>query len=169
MADFTLKTYIKLLDALQQSGYEFYTFAEWCENKPAGKIVILRHDIDKRPKNGLKIAKLENKMGIKSTYYFLVRGFIFRPDIIREIASLGHETGYHYRDLVQTNGNKEKAIEYFENNLTFARSIAPIITISMDGCPWSKYDNRDLWKEYDYHDFKIEGEPYFDFINKDTL
>jgi hypothetical protein len=32
----------------------------------------------------------------------------------------------------------------------------------MHGAPRSKYDGRDLWKSYDYHDFGIIGEPYFD-------
>lgn len=31
----------------------------------------------------------------------------------------------------------------------------------MHGAPRSKYDGRDLWKKYDYHDFEIIGEPYF--------
>jgi hypothetical protein len=32
----------------------------------------------------------------------------------------------------------------------------------MDGSPLSKYDNRLLWDRYDYSDYGITGEPYFD-------
>lgn len=32
----------------------------------------------------------------------------------------------------------------------------------MHGSPLSKWDNRDLWKKYDYRDYGIIGEPYFD-------
>ena len=32
----------------------------------------------------------------------------------------------------------------------------------MHGAPRSKFDGKDLWKLYDYHDFRIIGEPYFD-------
>jgi len=32
----------------------------------------------------------------------------------------------------------------------------------MHGSPLSKYDNRDLWKNFDYHELGIIGEPYFD-------
>jgi hypothetical protein len=32
----------------------------------------------------------------------------------------------------------------------------------MEGAPLSKYDNRDLWKKYNYRDYGIIGEPYFD-------
>lgn len=169
MVDFTLKAYKKLLETLVQAGYEFYTFDDWCEKEPIGKIVILRHDVDRSPKNALKVAKLEHELGIKSTYYFLIKGFAFRPDIVQQIATLGHEIGYHYRDLVKARGEKNKAILFFENNLNLARTIVPIKTIAMDGCPWSKYDNRDLWREYDYRNYGLVGEPYFDFINKDVL
>ena len=32
----------------------------------------------------------------------------------------------------------------------------------MHGSPLSRHDNWDLWKHYDYRDFGIIGEPYFD-------
>jgi len=32
----------------------------------------------------------------------------------------------------------------------------------MHGSPLSKWDNRDLWERYDYRDFGIIAEPYFD-------
>ncbi len=32
----------------------------------------------------------------------------------------------------------------------------------MDGSPLSSYDNKDLWNNYDYKDYGIIGEPYYD-------
>ena len=32
----------------------------------------------------------------------------------------------------------------------------------MHGSPRSKFDNKDIWKKYDYKDLGILGEPYFD-------
>ena len=32
----------------------------------------------------------------------------------------------------------------------------------MHGAPTSRYDGRDLWKQYNYRDYGIIGEPYFD-------
>lgn len=46
------------------------------------------------------------------------------------------------------------------------REICPIKTICMHGSPLSKYDSRDLWEVYDYRDFGIIGEPYFDIDYK---
>ena len=38
----------------------------------------------------------------------------------------------------------------------------------MHGSPMSRWDSRLLWKYYDYHDFGIVGEPYFD-VNFDEV
>ena len=167
--DFTLTAYEKLLKSFQDEGYLFYTFAEWCEKKPVGKLVILRHDIDKKPKNALTIARIEAEAGVKATYFFKTSSQVFDVDIIKKIASLGHEIGYHYQDFVQESGNNEKAILSFQKNLSLIRSVAPVVTISMDGCPWSKYDNRNLWKKYNYRDYGIIGEPYFDILTLDNV
>ena len=32
----------------------------------------------------------------------------------------------------------------------------------MHGSPMTKWDNRDIWKEYNYKDYGIVAEPYFD-------
>ena len=160
--DFSLKKYKTLLISLQTAGYDFITFAEFCEGKRAGKFVILRHDIDKLPENALKFAEIEHKLSIKASYFFLTKKSVFKENIIRKIHNFGHEIGYHYKDFVDANGNFEKAINLFRQNLSLLRAVVPLKTIAMDGCPTSRYDNRDLWKNYHYRDFGIIGEPYFD-------
>ena len=56
----------------------------------------------------------------------------------------------------------ELAIDNFRLNLEKLRTFYPVKTICMHGSPLSKWDNRDLWKRYDYRDFGIIAEPYFD-------
>jgi len=62
--------------------------------------------------------------------------------------------------------NKEKlyelALEDFERNLEKLRKLYPVKTMCMHGSPLSKWDNRDLWKKYDYRKYGIVCEPYFD-------
>lgn len=164
--DFTLFTYRNLLKSIQKAGYKFYTFADFCEGKAQGRFVILRHDVDMKPYHSLAIARVEAEMGINSTYFFRTSPFIFKPQIISEIQQLGHEIGYHYRDLVDAGGDMNRAIQLFQSNLNKLRSVSEVRTIAMDGCPWSKYDNRNLWNVYNYSDYGIIGEPYFDFLNK---
>ncbi len=56
----------------------------------------------------------------------------------------------------------ELAIDDFRLNLEKLRKLYPVKTICMHGSPLSKWDNRDLWKRYNYRDYGIIGEPYFD-------
>ena len=150
-----------LYQGLIEQGYEFITFNEYLLEKKPNKFVILRHDVEKYYANALRFAEIQHEMGIRGTYYFRMSGH-FDDEAIKEIASLGHETGYHYDDLSQCHGNFEKAIQRFEANLNKLRSITTVETISMEGSPLSKYDNRRLWERYDYRDHEILGEPYFD-------
>jgi hypothetical protein len=101
-------------------------------------------------------------LGIKSSFYFRCKNGKFDTEIISEIAGLGHETGYHYEVLSKTKGNLEKGIDLFKKELTELRKTVDVTTICMHGSPLSKYDSRQLWEIYDYRDFGITGEPYFD-------
>lgn len=62
-------------------------------------IVILRHDVDKMPGNSLSTAKIEHELGIKGSYYFRLIPESFDEAIIKKIAGMGHEIGYHYEEL----------------------------------------------------------------------
>ncbi len=151
----------RLFDGLKAQGYKFITFSDYLKNKKLEKFVILRHDVEKHYEHALRFAEIQKQLGISGTYFFRMTKY-YNADVIRKIAKLGHETGYHYDDLSKCRGNFEKAIIRFERNLKKLRNITEIKTISMDGSPWSKYDNRRLWEKYDYSDFGIIGEPYFD-------
>ena len=106
-------------------------------------------------------------MDIVGTYYFRAVPESWDEAIIREIASLGHEIGYHYENLTTCKGNLEQAIFDFENNLAKLRKLAPVATICMHGSPMSKYDSKDIWNTFNYRDYGIIGTPYFnvDFNN----
>ena len=169
MKDFTLHTYRKLLTAIQDAGYHFFTFEDWCKGNARGRYVILRHDVDLKAGNSLITAQLEASMGIRATYYFRIVPQSNQPGIIQSIAGLGHEIGYHYEDLSLFHGDTEKAIEHFNRQLNHFRQFYPVKTICMHGSPTSKWDNRDLWKIYNYRDFGIIGEPYIDLLIKPML
>jgi hypothetical protein len=208
--DFTIKTYILLMHSLKKSGYNFQTVQEYIK-APAEKVIILRHDVDKLPQNSLQFAEIQSSMGIKASYYFRIVPQSFNEKIILEIASLGHEIGYHYETMdtasskykfhgsisktttsepmsaeistkmgpslhqkpkTQNLGSETRNQDYnllidaayteFCQNLETFRKLVPIETICMHGSPRSRYDNRDIWKKYNYKDLGIIGEPYFD-------
>lgn len=161
MKDFTPGKYKVLLDSLIRSGYDFQTFADFLK-EPSAKSIILRHDVDKTPQNSLQFAKTQNQFNIKGVYYFRAVPESWDEKIIKDIAGLGHEIGYHYECLTTTNGNLEKGIIDFEKNLNALRKLVPVSSICMHGSPRSRHDSKDLWKKYNYRDFGIIGEPYFD-------
>jgi hypothetical protein len=160
--DFTLRIYIKLFEALLDSGYDFTPFRDYKPEKENQKIVILRHDVDIRPENSLKTALIEDQLGIHGTYYFRIVRQSFDTKIIKKIAALGHEIGYHYEDLALAKGDPDKAISLFQKHLGLFAPLYPVQTICMHGSPLSKFDNRMIWKKYKYTDFGIRSEPYFD-------
>jgi hypothetical protein len=157
--DFTYYKYEKLIKSIIVENIPIYTIIDWHNLKPNSGIVI-RHDIDRRVKNALDIAELEYIYGIKSTYYFRKTKNSFNPEIIKKIADMGHEIGYHYEDLSLANGNYEKAKKLFSYHLTKLRNIASVETCAMHGRPFSKYDNRDIWKSYKLEDFGLEAEAF---------
>lgn len=168
------------------------------------RFLILRHDVDLKPQNSLATAKIEHDLDINGSYYFRMVPESYNVDIIKEIASLGHEIGYHYEtmdtagrnhnpqpatrksevpsinqspdvpipDNYRDIGNRvnhsineskiDAAYQQFCENLETLRQVADIQTICMHGSPRSKYDNKDIWKKYDYRKLGIIGEPYFD-------
>ena len=197
--DFTLTIYQQLLESLLAKNYQFVTVEEYfslshlvasSQSRPVSNslprsLVLLRHDVDRKPENSLRMAKLEHELGVKATYYFRTISQTLKPEIIKEIAELGHEIGYHYENLSEVS-KKEKvnpmkyshssnfigqeskkelfdlAIKNFEINLEKLRKYYPVKTICMHGSPLSKWDNRDIWNKYDYRELGIEFEPYFD-------
>ncbi|MFT3754084.1 MAG: hypothetical protein QM800_14820 [Paludibacter sp.] len=147
MYDFTLTIYRQLLLALREAGYSFYSFEDWCDGKATGRYVILRHDVDLKAANSVETARIEAELGIRATYYFRVVPQSNQPELIREIAALGHEVGYHYEDLSLFNGDLEKSVDHFKQQLEHFRRFYPVRTICMHGSPTSKWDNKDLMDE----------------------
>ena len=167
--DFTLKIYRQLLETLLKAEYKFFTFEEYCTQEASGKYIILRHDVDLKAENSVETAKIEHELRIKASYFFRIIPQSNQPDKIKAIANLGHEIGYHYEDLSLFKGDVEEAVQHFEQQLEHFRQFYPVKTICMHGSPTLKYDNRKMWETYNYHDYNIIGEPYFDFLNLENV
>ena len=92
--DFTLSKYSELLDALKAYGFEELT---------------LRHDVDLKPLNSLRTAQMEAEKDMHGIYYFRAVPESWDEDVIKLIALLGHEIGYHYESLTTCDGDVDKA------------------------------------------------------------
>ncbi len=162
LIDFTPQKYIELIKNFINLFYKINTVECFVIKETVAKLIILRHDVDRFPNRTLNMARLESEIGISSTYYFRIIKSVFKEDILKEVADLGHEIGYHYEDLAFCKGNYEKAIDSFKKNLEQFRNYYPVKTICMHGSPLSKWDNKKLWEKYDYKKYGIIADTSLD-------
>jgi len=161
MRDFTLGKYEKLCEIVSGSPYANLTFQDYvvCPQEE-NRCVILRHDIDEDCSYAVDVAEVEHKHNLHATYYFRMKKRTFRPDLVRKIADLGHEVGYHYETLDRCSGDMTKAIQLFEEELAELRSQFAVRTACMHGNPLTKHDNKEIWRYRRLSDFGLIGEPY---------
>lgn len=168
MKDFTFSAYQCYLNTLKAGGFLNLRVDEYLELYPKPqRFFIIRHDVDRRPKKALHMAQLERTMNIRATYYFRAKPHVFKPDIMKTIAEMGHEIGYHYESLCDTKGNILKALKDFEQNLAKFRLWVDVKTVAMHGRPLSPFDSRELWMHVDHkkllsEQYQILGEAYLD-------
>jgi hypothetical protein len=157
--DFTFDKYIRLCQSIVDAGHQFITLGQYLEgtNFPS-KIAIMRHDIDRNPQSALQMARLESELGLCASYYFRHTRSVFSPDLIKQVADLGHEVGYHYETLARRGGDLDEAVQSFAAELEEFRGICPIRTVSRHGSPLSRWDNADIWKSVSFAEFDLLGE-----------
>ncbi len=163
MLDFTFSKYKELIISLINNGYNFYTFKDYINaNIPPGPHIILRHDVDRMPARALRLAKLEHELKVMSTYFFRRKSVSLHKEIIIRIQEFGHEVGYHYEELSDAKGNYKLAWQLFQENIKKFDVFGGVKSIAMHGRPFSRWDNRDLWKKHDYRKIGIQIEVYKD-------
>jgi len=127
LKDFTYSTYIKFLKLLNKT----FKIIPFCEvPRQTGSFLILRHDIDASLESALKMARVENGLGIRSTYFVLFSykfyNLLEKDSLatLREISKLDHEIGLHYdvgtyesygQDLKETLENEVRLLERLLN------------------------------------------------------
>jgi len=98
--NFTLKHYEEICNIIAKSQYKICFFNNYLSDYR--NILILRHDIDQSLEQSIKIAKIENKYNIKSTFFLWLRSPFYNifekkySDIIYEIITLDHQIGLHF-------------------------------------------------------------------------
>ena len=67
--DFTVTTYQNLINIFKKQNFSFQRINEFIDNHDK-RTILLRHDVDIHPKSSLIFAEIENKLGIKGSFYF---------------------------------------------------------------------------------------------------
>ena len=160
--DFTLLKYSELVLALKDAGYEFVTYAEYAEGRRAERLVVMRHDVDKRVLCAMNMAREERRMNVNASYYLREDIVLYGKHVIKFFAERGHEVGYHYEELVKERGDVDKAYARFVRNIEEMRQVVDVRTITMHGSPMSRFDSKEMWQKYDYKKLGLIGEPQMD-------
>ena len=96
--EFSIDYYTQLIESIREGGYTFSTFLP--DDKSDGRF-YLRHDIDKSIDCALDMARLENQLGIRAHFFFLLHTPLYNimePETwekVSEIQNLGHLIGLH--------------------------------------------------------------------------
>lgn len=98
-----LGSYEGLITAFLDSGYktEFFTSGI----KPERQL-LLRHDIDFDCSYAAEIAAIENRIGVRATYFFLLRSDSYNllskrnSRLVMEIKNMGHEVSLHFDPVI---------------------------------------------------------------------
>ena len=115
--DFSYDHYRSILLNLK----ERYKFSDFDNNSTND--VILRHDIDISLDYALRMAKIENELGVHATYFILFHAETYNPfnphstQTVKEILKLGHKIGLHYNLLYYENNNLDP-VESILNEIT---------------------------------------------------
>jgi hypothetical protein len=97
--DFTISNYTRLLE-LAKANHKFIFFND--ERNFVNKSILLRHDVEFSVPIALQMAKIENQLSIKATYFVQLHGDFYNAlekntfRQLKEIESLGHRLELHF-------------------------------------------------------------------------
>ena len=135
--NFTLKHYEEICNIIAESQYKISFFNDYFLNFK--NILVLRHDIDQSLEQSIKIATIENRYNIKSTFFLWLRSPFYNifekkySDIIYKISNLGHQIGLHFDENVYKIENEKNLNKFIEKEINLIRNYfnINIYTISM--------------------------------------
>lgn len=175
---YSFSYYKYFLKLMTDANFKFYSVKDFLlsyrKNEVHQKSVILRHDVDVNPLNALKLAQIEKRYDVTSTYYFRLRSQFYKfnhttAKIIRKIYALGFEIGYHYECYTLHNGNKSLAIKEFTKSLEKLRQIVPIYTICAHGAR-KDMNNYEMWENTDeLKKYNLIGEAFLSILFNEEI
>lgn len=155
--EFSFAHYIETLLRFKKNNYKIGKVCDFNELAKNDSFIILRHDVDFSLEHALKIAKIEARIGLQSTYFILLHSPYYNAlsksnmMIIKEISSLGHEIGLHYdTDLLHWSVKKTNSV--IQNEISIIEMITNKKVMSIAQHNTSIAQNRLNLKSYDLID-----------------
>ena len=101
LSRFDYSTYRRIIGRLNGS-HANVTFPDVQSGNVPNHWYVLRHDVDYSPAAALRLAEVENDIGVRSIYFLLLNSPFYNllgPDcasLPRHLIALGHQVGLHY-------------------------------------------------------------------------
>lgn len=158
-----LGSYEDFLSTFLDQGYQagFFDELDYLDNE-----LILRHDVDFDTNFALQTALIESKLGMKATYFFLLRSNFYNIispqdfDNVCKIRKLGHRITLHFDPMIYEDFHKglkrEVAIfqQYFDEEVE-------IISLHRPNDFFQKYDAPIMGIEHTYQSKYFHDIKYF--------
>ena len=134
--EFTYTAYKKIIKFLRQNGYQITNYHNFGNTD---RCVILRHDIDNDLGQAVRLAEVEARDKVQSTYFVLLRTDFYNPasrqslEQLRRIQSLGHEIGLHFDEKAYPEGTTEETVVriLYERDILTSILGTPVTSVSM--------------------------------------
>lgn len=124
--DFSLQSYDDLLKLFLSTGYKFEKYRS--QNlSDSTNLIILRHDVDFNPYDAQKIAEIEYRHEISSTYFFMLKSPLYNllspqcKKILYRIADMGHDIALHFDPQLYLPIENEKLESYLLKEIELLR------------------------------------------------
>lgn len=150
---FTNKEWEKFCEKLDQKGIHSMPADSVLKNDGNKQYLILKHDVETNVSKAYKIAQIEHKYGHKGSYY--VQAYLLKDgkntQFLTEMKKMGHEISYHYDVMDSNQGDIDRAIIEFSENLeNFKANGFICTTVCQHGNPVVKrsgyHSNRDFFR-----------------------
>lgn len=160
-----INEYKNFLLQFKRNGYIFKFFHQKIFKKGH---ILLRHDIDFDTKYALNIAKIEEKLDIKSTFFFLVRSEsynILSPEVIKrikEINSMGHEISIHFDPSIYKKNKILEGLKYERKIFEYLFNVKiKIISFHRPSKKFINFNNKIIGINHTYQDLFTKKIKYF--------
>jgi hypothetical protein len=119
--DFTYAGYNRLLKGFRDAGYRGVSVREAADGLTEPLLLMLRHDVEWDSRKALALAEAERANGYGATYHFRVDTNAYDLDAMHRLQDEGFDVGYHYCTLDRCQGDFERAMALFEEDIARLR------------------------------------------------
>jgi len=167
----TFDYFRETLEFALRTGYDVMGCLDYFLAKDRGELgshtLVLRHDVESGIQRMLRIAEVENQLGIRGTFFVRIHAPQYSVTsfngfaMVMSVVELGHELGLHEETLDFAAVSGEPPEMVLERDLGMLESLfGRNIKGAASHRDWSGYNNLDFWETHNPSDFGLDYVAY---------